>query len=101
MEPILFARWDMNILGHFPQVITQRKYVLKIANHFIKWVKVELVASIIEHKVTNFSWEDVITRYRLPQSPIKDNRRQSINKRMQEYCEDLGIFLHNTTVTTP
>jgi len=96
--PILFAMWQN---GH-PRAISTSNRTKKVpisSNGLLHKVgEVERVANITEQKVIDFRWRDVITKCRFPRSIIVDNGRQSIGKRMKEYCKHLGIFGFNPPV---
>jgi len=63
----------MDILGAFPKVIGQCKFLLVAVDYFTKWVEGEAVASITENEVRKFMWKNIITRFRVPKAMIFDN----------------------------
>ena len=46
--------WEMDILGPFPLVSDQRKFLLVAVDYFMKWIEIEPLARISEVKVKNF-----------------------------------------------
>ncbi|XP_042404598.1 uncharacterized protein LOC121994723 [Zingiber officinale] len=49
-----FDQWGMDIVGHFPMAIGQRKFLLVVVDYFSKWVEAEPLAKITEQMVQNF-----------------------------------------------
>ena len=53
----------------------QVKFLLVAIDYFTKWVEAEALATIIEAKVSNFVWKNIVCRFRTPQMIISDNGR--------------------------
>ena len=64
--PYPFAQWGIDILGPFPLVAGQVKYIIAAIDHFTKWVEVEAVASITARRVKQFVWKNVVYRFGIP-----------------------------------
>ena len=45
-------------------------------DYFTKWVEAEALATIIETKVQNFVWKNIVCRFEIPRKIISDNDRQ-------------------------
>ena len=45
-SPWLFAQWGLDIVGHFPQAIGNRRWLLIDTDYFTKWVEAEPFANI-------------------------------------------------------
>ena len=45
-SPWPFTQWDLNIVGHFPKAIRNKRYLLVDMDYFTKWVEVEHLANI-------------------------------------------------------
>ena len=65
----------MDILGPFPMVSGQRKFLLVAIDYFTKWVEAEPLAKITEVKVQDFVWKSIVCRFGLPRTLITDNGR--------------------------
>ncbi|XP_042441279.1 uncharacterized protein LOC122026610 [Zingiber officinale] len=61
-----FDQWGMDIVGPFPMVTGQRKFLLVAVDYFSKWVEVELFAKITEQMVKKFIWLNIICRFDIP-----------------------------------
>jgi len=49
-----FAQWRLDIMGLFPTVVRQLKFLVVGINYFTKWVEAEALATITEKSVRNF-----------------------------------------------
>ena len=58
-SPCLFAQWGWDILGLFPTIVAQKKFLLIATDYFNRWVKAEAYASIKENNVTKFVWKNI------------------------------------------
>ena len=91
----------MDIFGSFFIAFGQQKFLLVAVDYFIKWVKVESLSKIIEVKVQDFVWKSIICRFSLPRTLITDNGRQFVGVKFAEFCEDLNISYHFTSIAHP
>ena len=48
IAPWLFAQWGLDIIGPFPTVVRQLKFLVVGIDYFTKWVEVEALATITE-----------------------------------------------------
>ena len=69
----------------FPLGKKQLRFLIVAIDYFIKWVEVEPVATIIEAKVTNFVWKNIICRFGVPRIIISDNGKQFDNPKFQKF----------------
>ena len=60
-----------------------------MAVNYFKWAEAKLLATTTKQKVTDFTWKDVITRYRPLKIITVDNNRQVIGKKIEEYYKGL------------
>ena len=100
-SPIRFAMWGMDILGSFPMASGKRKFLIVAIDYFTKWVEAKALAKITTKHVTQFFWESVICRYRLPRILVTDNGLQFYNEEFRKYYDDNDIDLHFTSVAYP
>ena len=52
--PWLFTQWRLDIMGPFPIMISQLKFLVVNIDYFTKWVEVENLATITEKNIRNF-----------------------------------------------
>ena len=97
-SPWLFAQWGLDIVGPFPKVLGNKKYLLVDTDYFIKWVETKLLANIRDVDVKRFIWKNIVTRFGVPHTLISDNGLQFDSKAFRQYCFDLGI---NNRYSTP
>ncbi|XP_074556562.1 uncharacterized protein LOC141812469 [Curcuma longa] len=65
------------------------------------WVEAEALARITEEAVIKFLWKNIICRYDIPQRLVFDNGRQFQGKKIQTWCQGLGIQQAFTSVAYP
>jgi len=50
-SPWSFHTWEIDILGPFPLVVQQMKYLVVVIEYFTKWIEAEPIAQITAHKI--------------------------------------------------
>jgi len=90
-SPWPFSQWGIDIMGPLPQGKTQMKFLLVVIDYFTKWVEAKALATIIEAKVQNFVWKNIVYRFRIPRTIISDNGRQFDSHGFRSFCTNLGI----------
>ena len=90
-NPWPFTQWGLDIVGHFPKALENKKYLLVGTDYFTKWVKTEPLANMKDVYVKRFIWKNIVTRFRVPHTLISDNSLQFDSKAFRQYCSDLGI----------
>ena len=91
----------MDIIGHFPKALGNKKYLLVGTDYFTKWVEVEPLANIRDIDVKRFIWKNILTRFRVPHTLISDNGLQFDSKAFRQYCFNLEIKNRYSTPTYP
>ncbi|KAL0284035.1 UNVERIFIED_CONTAM: hypothetical protein Sradi_7210900 [Sesamum radiatum] len=76
LSPCPFIQWGMDIVGSFPLVAGQMKFLLVAIDYFTKWLEVEPLARIIEGEVMKSIWKNIVCRFGIPREIISDNGRQ-------------------------
>ena len=100
-NPWPFAQWGLDIVGPFPKVARNKKYLLVGTDYFTKWVEVEPLANIRDVDVKKFLWKNIVTRFGIPHTLISDNGLQFDSKSFRRYCCELGITNRYSTLTYP
>ena len=100
-SPWPFAQWGLDIMGHFPKVAGNKRYLLVGTNYFTKWVKTEPLANIRDMDAKRFVWKNIVTRFGIPHTLISDNGLQFDSKTFKRYYCDLGITNRYSTPTYP
>ena len=90
-SPWPFAQWGIDIMGPLPQGKRQVKFLLVAIDCFTKWMEAEALATIIEAKVRNFVWKNIVCRFGIPQTIISDNGCQFDSQGFRSFCSSLGI----------
>ena len=90
-SPWPFAQWGIDIMGPLPQGKRQMKFLLVAIDYFTKWIEAEALAMIIEAKVQNLVWKNIVYRFRIPRTIISNNGRQFDSHGFKSFCLSLGI----------
>ncbi|XP_052204031.1 uncharacterized protein LOC127809308 [Diospyros lotus] len=59
------------------------------------------MASITAQRVKQFMWKKVVCHFKIPRVLISDNGTQFTDQSIQEWCQELGIRQHFTSVAHP
>ena len=97
-SPLPFAQWGLDIVGLFPKVAGNKRYLLVGMDYFTKWVEAEPLANIRDVDTKKFVWKNIVTRFRVPRTLISDNGLQFDSKAFQRYYCDLGITNRYSTL---
>lgn len=68
---------------------------------FTKWVEAESLATISEPKLRSFIWKSIVCRFGIPNVFITNNGRQFDNSKFRNFCANLRIDHHLTSVSYP
>ena len=79
----------------------QQKFCVSSCRLLHKWVEAEALANIRDVDVKKFIWKNIITRFRVSDSLISDNRLQFDSKAFWKFCSDLGIRNRYSTLAYP
>ena len=61
-SPWPFAQWGLDIVGPFPKVVGNKKYLLVGTDYFTKWVEAEPLANIRDVDAKIFVLKNIVTR---------------------------------------
>ena len=100
-SPWKFAQWGLDIVGPFPKVVGNKKYLLVGTDYFAKWVEAEPLANIRDVDVKRFVWKNIVTRFGVPHMLISDNGFKFDSKMFRKYCGELGIINRYSTPAYP
>jgi transposase InsO family protein len=70
-------------------------------DYFTKCVEAEPLATITEKNVRGFVWKMIICIFGIPRVFISDNGQQFDNSHFREFCEELGIRNHYSSLGHP
>ena len=100
-SPWPFAQWGLDIMGPFPKVVGNKKYLLVGIDYFTKWVEAKPLANIRDMDVKRFVWKNIVTRFGVPHVLILDNSLQFDSKMFRRYCGELEIINRYSTPAYP
>ena len=96
-----FVQWGLDILGPFPKVVGNKRFLLIGTDYFTKWVETEPLANIRDVDAKKFVWKNIVTRFGIPHTLISDNGLQFDSKAFRRYCSELGITNRYSTPAYP
>ncbi|KAH9779432.1 protein SRG1 [Citrus sinensis] len=96
-----FAQWGIDLIGPLPKGRGAATHAVVAVDYFTKWIEVETLSRIIENKITDFMWRNIVCRYGIPYALIEDNGRQFDNHNFREFCQNLGIKLKFCSLAHP
>ena len=101
IAPWPFAQWGLNIIGPFPIVTWQLKFLVVGIDYFTKWVEAKALATITEKNVRSFVWRNIVYMYGIPRVLVLDNGKQFDNDSFSNFCSQLGIKNHYSSPVHP
>ena len=96
-----FAQWGLDIVGPFPTVVRQLKFLVVGIDYFTKWVEVEALATITEKNIRSFVWRNIIYSYGILRVLVFYNEKQFDNNAFRDFCSKLGIKNHHSSLAHP
>ena len=100
-SPWPFAQWGQDIVGPFPKVVGNKRYLLVSTDYFTKWVEAEPLANIRDIDAKRFIWRNIVTQFGVPRTLISNNGLQFDCKAFRRYCCELGIANRYSTPAYP
>ena len=88
-------------MGLFPTAIRQVKFLVVGIDYYTKWVEVEALATITEKNIRNFFWRNIICKYKIPRVLVLDNGNQFDNESFKDFCSQLRIRNHYSSLAHP
>ena len=68
-----FAQWGLDIVGPFPKVAGNKRYLLVGMDYFTKWVEAEPLANIRNVDAKKFVWKNIVTRFEVLCTLVSEN----------------------------
>lgn len=90
-----------DILGELPETDNGNRYILVVADYFIKWTECFAMPNMESKTVATKIVEEVITRLGVPDTIHSDQGRQYESELFQETCKLLDIQKTHTTPYHP
>ena len=75
--------------------------MLVAVDYFTKWAKAEALANIRDVDVKKFVWNNIVTRFGVPNTFVSDNGVQFDSRAFRDFCRDLGIINRYFTPAYP
>nr|XP_009795226.1 PREDICTED: uncharacterized protein K02A2.6-like [Nicotiana sylvestris] len=102
-SPWPFAAWGMDmIIGPIePATLNGHCFILEDINYFTKWVEASTCKAITKKVVADFVCNNIVYRFRIPESIITGNIANLNNNFMRDICEKFNIVHRNSTTYKP
>ena len=88
-------------MGHFSMALRQLKFLVVGIDYFTKWMEAEPLATITEKSIRTFVCRNIICRYGIPRVLVSDNGKQFDNDAFRDFCSELGIKNHYSSLAHP
>ena len=88
-------------MGPFLTVVKQLKFLVVGINYFTKWEEAEALATITEKNIRSFVWKNIICKHGIPRVLVFDNGKQFDNNAFRDFCLELGIKNHYSSLAHP
>ena len=88
-------------MGPLPRGKKQVKFLVIAIDFFTKWVEAKPLAVIMEAKIQHFVWKSLVCQFGIPQVIISDNGRQFDSRKFRDFCKELGIRNHYSSLGHP
>ncbi|XP_049362583.1 uncharacterized protein LOC125827322 [Solanum verrucosum] len=93
-SPWPFAAWGMDVIGPIePAASNGHRFILVAIDYFTKWVEAASYKAVTKKVVADFVRNNLICRFRVPESIITDNEANLNSHLMKEIC-------YRTTIQT-
>ena len=96
-----FSKWGIELLGPFPLAAGQMKYLIIAIDYFTKWIEAEPLSSITAAQAQKFVWQNIFTRFGIPESLITDNRMLFADRKFRDFLSSYRFRHHFTSVEHP
>src|ERR1044072_6169456 len=96
-----FCQWGMDLLGPFPPAAGQVWYMVVAVDYFTKWIEAEALTTITSAKIQKFFYKNIISRFGIPHSFIRDSDTQFTDHKFRALLEGLHIKQHFSSVEHP
>lgn len=84
-----FDKWGMDFIGPIDPPSNGKSYILVCTDYLTKWIEVRAMKHARDHKVVEFLYEEIFTKYGVPKELVTDQGTQFtsnlITKLIQEY----------------
>nr|GEW02622.1 reverse transcriptase domain-containing protein [Tanacetum cinerariifolium] len=100
-SPWPFYKLGIDITRPFPEGPGKVKFLIVATNYFTKWIQAKSFATITSNQIKKIVWDNIVWRFGLPGEIISDNRKQFRDDPFKDWCEELCIHQHFTSVKHP
>ncbi|XP_004246805.1 uncharacterized protein [Solanum lycopersicum] len=101
-SPWTFVAWGMDVIGPIdPTASNGQRFILVAIDYFTKWVEAASYKSVTKKVVVDFIQNNLICRFRVPESIMNGNGANLNSHLMRDICEQFKITHRNSTAYRP
>ncbi|GJR12087.1 reverse transcriptase domain-containing protein [Tanacetum coccineum] len=78
-----FMKWGMDIVGPLSEGPGRVRYLIVATDYFTKWMEAKPLATITGKHAVNFTWDNIVCRFRILATIITDNETQFGNRAVE------------------
>ncbi|KAM1764361.1 hypothetical protein ACFX11_003622 [Malus domestica] len=97
----LFMQWAIDLVGPMSLATRGKGMTIVTTDYFTKWVEAEPMTTMAQTDIERFIWRNIICRFGIPQSIVKDNAQQFVGKDLAKFFKKYGIKRHMSTPRYP
>src|SRR6266496_2280643 len=86
-----FYRIGIDIKEPLPITSSGNKYIVVAIDYFTKWPEAKAIPNMQAETVAKFIYEEIISRYGVPQEILSDRGTSFVNKIIDELCQNYQI----------
>jgi transposase InsO family protein len=99
IEP--FEKWALDFVGPINPMSRRKKYILVCTDYVTKWVEAKALYSANEQSVVDFLFEEIFTRFGVPQEIVTNQGTQFTSNLVKYLTEQYRIKHTNLRPITP
>jgi len=96
-----FEKWGIDLVGPLPMTRKGHRFIVVATDYLTKFAEVRALKSLVKHKVTQFLYEQVFTRFGTPFEIVSNNGPQFLSDVVENLLTRLAMKHRFTTMYKP
>ncbi|XP_024032295.1 uncharacterized protein LOC112094829 [Morus notabilis] len=71
--------------------VLRQGFAIVAVDYYTKWAEAKALTTTTKAACTNFIWNNIVCKFRVPHSIVSDNGKQFDNASTRKFCDDFGI----------
>ena len=95
--PLPFQKWGMDFIERLPQTRKGNRHIITAIDYATRWVVARAVPQKSGREAAKFLYEEIITKYGVPEALITDNAKAFVEGEFKAYIDELNVSHHPTS----